>query len=53
VIFGLTFATFLTLVVVPIMYLLLMKVKFRFHKQEPVRQVTMNGAVPPTSVSAA
>jgi multidrug efflux pump len=53
VIFGLTFATFLTLVVVPIMYLLLMKVKLRFHKEEPVRQVAMNGAALPTSVSGA
>lgn len=34
VIFGLTFATFLTLVVVPLMYLVLMKVKFRFGKSK-------------------
>jgi multidrug efflux pump subunit AcrB len=43
VIFGLTFATFLTLVIVPIMYLILMKVKYRFRKQAPVQQVSMNG----------
>jgi len=30
IIFGLTFATFLTLVVVPVMYLLLNKFKYRF-----------------------
>ena len=31
IIFGLTFATFLTLIVVPVMYLLLNKVKYRFN----------------------
>jgi multidrug efflux pump subunit AcrB len=37
VIFGLTFATFLTLVVVPLMYLVLMKVKHRFGKSKTSR----------------
>lgn len=32
VIFGLSFATFLTLVIVPVMFFLLMKVKYRFYK---------------------
>lgn len=34
IIFGLTFATFLTLVIVPVMYLLLEKFKHRFKKDE-------------------
>ena len=32
VIFGLTFATFLTLVIVPVMYLIMTKVKYRIKK---------------------
>jgi multidrug efflux pump subunit AcrB len=42
VIFGLTFATFLTLVIVPVMYLILAKVKYRFRKVKPA--VSNNGA---------
>jgi multidrug efflux pump subunit AcrB len=42
VIFGLTFATFLTLVIVPVMYLILAKVKYRFRKVKPA--VSDNGA---------
>ncbi len=35
IIFGLSFATFLTLIIVPVMYLILAKVKYRFiYKQE-------------------
>ena len=37
VIFGLTFATFLTLVIVPVMYYLLIRFKYRFFK--PTRQI--------------
>lgn len=49
VIFGLTFATFLTLVVVPVMYLLLMKVKQRFRRQASVQQAALyRNAAPPT-----
>ena len=36
VIFGLTFATFLTLVIVPIMYLLFVRLKYKLKKIEPV-----------------
>ena len=35
VIFGLTFATFLTLVVVPVMYLLMARFKYRIKKVKP------------------
>lgn len=34
VIFGLSFATFLTLIIVPVMFFLLMKVKYRFYKSK-------------------
>lgn len=35
IIFGLSFATFLTLIIVPVMYLILAKVKYRFvHKKD-------------------
>jgi len=35
IIFGLTFATFLTLIIIPVMYLLLAKIKYRFvHKKD-------------------
>ena len=44
VIFGLVFATFLTLVIVPVMYLLMTKFKNRISKVKPV-QVSENGVV--------
>jgi multidrug efflux pump subunit AcrB len=53
VIFGLTFATFLTLVLVPVMYLILMKVKYRFRKQAPVQPAVLNGIVAPPPVTGA
>ncbi|MDO9138531.1 MAG: efflux RND transporter permease subunit, partial [Lutibacter sp.] len=34
IIFGLTFATFLTLVIVPVMYLLLNNLKFRLNRNQ-------------------
>ncbi|MCB0760840.1 MAG: efflux RND transporter permease subunit [Flavobacteriales bacterium] len=37
IIFGLTFATFLTLVVVPVMYLLLARLKYKWVFKEPVK----------------
>jgi multidrug efflux pump len=37
VIFGLVFATFLTLVIVPVMYLLMTKLKYRLGKVKPVQ----------------
>jgi Cu/Ag efflux pump CusA len=53
VIFGLTFATFLTLVVVPVMYLLLMKVKQRFRRQASVQPAVLyRNAAPPTITGA-
>ena len=39
IIFGLTFATFLTLVIVPVMYLILVKVKYRWGKKPEAAQV--------------
>ncbi|MEM9833430.1 MAG: efflux RND transporter permease subunit [Bacteroidota bacterium] len=38
VIFGLIFATFLTLIVVPVMYLLVDKIKMRLARKKPVEQ---------------
>lgn len=40
VIFGLTFATFLTLVIVPIMYLMLARLKYRVKRIVPVQVAT-------------
>jgi multidrug efflux pump subunit AcrB len=39
VIFGLTFATFLTLVIVPIMYLMMTRLKYRVKAVEPVSTI--------------
>lgn len=44
VIFGLVFATFLTLVIVPVMYLLMAKLKYKLSKEEPVH-VSENGVM--------
>lgn len=41
IIFGLTFATFLTLVVVPVMYLILNKVKYRLRERRQKRAAAL------------
>jgi multidrug efflux pump subunit AcrB len=42
IIFGLTFATFLTLIIVPVMYLILAKLKYRFMYRKDV-QYSLDG----------
>jgi Cu/Ag efflux pump CusA len=42
VIFGLTFATFLTLVIVPVMLYLLYKIKYRFSKNNGSNGIQSN-----------
>lgn len=37
IIFGLSFATFLTLIIVPVMYLILAKIKYRYIYKQPVQ----------------